>query len=165
MGTRRKSRELVLQMLFQADMGRQSPDDVRRIFWKERSSVDAEARGFAEDLFRVATDRTEEVDKLIEGHAEHWRMDRMAAVDRNILRAAVAELLGFPATPRAVIINEALEIARKFSSPESVQFVNGVLDSVGRELEMSGRTGIAHGASPQKLPARRPASASRFHSN
>ncbi len=67
-------------------------------------------------------------------------MDRMAAVDRNILRAAVAELLGFPATPRAVIINEALEIARKFSSPESVQFVNGVLDSVGRELEMSGRT-------------------------
>jgi len=67
-------------------------------------------------------------------------MDRMAAVDRNILRAAVAELLGFPATPRAVIINEALEIARKFSSPESVQFINGVLDSVGRELEMSGRT-------------------------
>ena len=64
----------------------------------------------------------------------------MAAVDRNILRAAVAELLGFPATPRAVIINEALEIARKFSSPESVQFINGVLDSVGRELEMSGRT-------------------------
>jgi len=140
MGTRRKSRELVLQMLFQADMGRQSPDDVRRIFWKERSSVDAEARGFAEDLFRVATDRTEEVDKLIEGHAEHWRMDRMAAVDRNILRAAVAELLGFPATPRAVIINEALEIARKFSSSESVLFINGVLDSVGRELEMSGRT-------------------------
>src|SRR6184192_4481315 len=117
MGTRRKSRELVLQMLFQADMGRQSPDDVRRIFWKERSSVDAEARGFAEDLFRVATDRTEEVDKLIEGHAEHWRMDRMAAVDRNILRAAVAELLGFPATPRAVIINEALESRVSFPAP------------------------------------------------
>lgn len=62
-------------------------------------------------------------------------MDRMAAVDRNLLRAAIAELLGFPATPRAVVINEALEIARKFSSPESVQFINGVLDSVGRELE------------------------------
>jgi transcription antitermination protein NusB len=62
-------------------------------------------------------------------------MERMAAVDRNILRAAVAEFLGFPQTPRAVVINEAIEIARKFSSPESVQFINGVLDSVGRELE------------------------------
>jgi N utilization substance protein B len=134
MGTRRKSRELVLQMLFQADMGKQSADDVRRTFWKERDSVDADVRGFAEDLFRVALDRTREIDSLIEGHAEHWRMDRMAAVDRNILRSAVAELLGFPATPRAVVINEALEIARRFSSPESVQFINGVLDSVGKQI-------------------------------
>jgi N utilization substance protein B len=62
-------------------------------------------------------------------------MERMAVVDRNLLRAAVAELLGYPETPRAVVINEALEIARKFSSPESVQFLNGVLDSVGKELE------------------------------
>ena len=62
-------------------------------------------------------------------------MDRMATVDRNVLRSAVAELMGFPSTPRAVVNNEALEIARKFSSPESVQFINGVLDSVGRELE------------------------------
>jgi N utilization substance protein B len=135
MGTRRKSRELALQMLFQADMGRQEADDVRRTFWNERNAIDADVRGFANDLFRVARDRTAEIDGLIERHAEHWRMDRMAAVDRNVLRAAVAELLGFPTTPRAVIINEALEIARKFSSPESVQFINGVLDSVGRELE------------------------------
>ena len=134
MGTRRKSRELVLQMLFQADMGKQEADDVRRVFWNERKDIGPEVQGFAEDLFRVATDRTVEIDGLIEGHAEHWRMDRMAAVDRNILRAAVAELLGFPATPRAVIINEALEIARKFSGPESIQFINGVLDSVGRDL-------------------------------
>jgi N utilization substance protein B len=135
MGTRRKSRELVLQMLFQADMGRQKADDVRRTFWHERDDVDHEVRGFAEDLFRVASDRTSEIDRLIEGHAENWRMERMAAVDRNVLRAAVAELLAFPTTPRAVVINEALEIARKFSSPESVQFINGVLDSVGRDLE------------------------------
>jgi N utilization substance protein B len=135
MGTRRKSRELVLQMLFQADMGKQTPEDVRRVFWKGRDSVDSDVQGFAEDLFRVATDRTAEIDKLIESHAEHWRMERMAAVDRNVLRAAVAELLGFPKTPRAVIINEALEIARKFSAPESVQFINGVLDSVGKDLE------------------------------
>ena len=135
MGTRRKSRELVLQMLFQADMGRQTPDEVRRTFWREHDSAQDDVRGFAEDLFRAATDRTAEIDGLIERHAEHWRMERMATVDRNVLRSAVAELMGFPATPRAVVINEALEIARKFSSPESVQFINGVLDSVGKELE------------------------------
>jgi N utilization substance protein B len=116
-------------------MGRQSADEVRRTFWKERDSVADDVRGFADDLFRVASERTAEIDGLIERHAEHWRMERMAAVDRNLLRAAVAELLGFPSTPRAVVINEALEIARKFSSPESVQFINGVLDSVGREVQ------------------------------
>ena len=118
MGTRRKSRELALQMLFQADMGKQGPETVRKTFWAERSNVESEVRGFAEDLFRVASDRATEVDGLIEKHAQHWRMDRMAAVDRNILREAVAEFLGYPQTPRAVVINEALEIARKFSTPD-----------------------------------------------
>jgi len=135
MGTRRKSRELALQMLFQADMGKQAAPDVRRTFWAERNTVAEDVRGFAEDLFRVAIDRAPEIDQMIERHAQHWRMDRMAAVDRNIIRAAVAEFMGYPATPKAVIINEALEIARKFSSPESLQFINGVLDSVGKELE------------------------------
>ena len=135
MGTRRKSRELLLQMLFQADMGKQGIDDVRRTFWAERGTVDADSRGFADDLFRVAIDRAGEIDKLIEGHAEHWRMERMAAVDRNLLRGSVAEFIGYPTTPKPIIINEALEIARKYSSPESVQFINGVLDSVARELE------------------------------
>ncbi len=133
-GTRRKSRELALQMLFQLDLGRQDPEQVRRTFWSERKDLDEKVRGFADDLFRVACERREEVDQVIERNAEHWRMDRMAAVDRNLLRAGVAELLGFPKTPPAVIINEALEIARRFSTPESVQFVNGVLDSVAREL-------------------------------
>jgi transcription antitermination protein NusB len=135
MGTRRKSRELALQMLFQADMGRQQPEQVRHTFWGAHESVSEDVRGFTEDLFRVAMDHSQDIDDLIARHAENWRMDRMAAVDRNLLRAAVAELIGFPATPRAVVINEALEIARKFSGPESVQFINGVLDSVGRELE------------------------------
>ena len=135
MGTRRKSRELALQMLYQADLGEQTPDDVRKTFWKGRGEVEREVQGFAEDIFRVAQDRSAEIDKLIQGHAENWRMDRMAAVDRNVLRAAVAELIGFPQTPRAVVINEAIEIARKFSAPESAQFINGVLDSIGKELE------------------------------
>lgn len=137
MGTRRKSREMALQMLFQADMGKQSADQVRRTFWAEHGAASHHVRGFADDLFRVAMDRAGDIDGLIEKHAEHWRMERMAVVDRNLLRAAVAELLGYPETPRAVVINEALEIARKFSSPESVQFLNGVLDSVGKELEKS----------------------------
>jgi len=122
-------------MLFQWDMGKQSPEVVRKTFWGERGEVDAETRGFADDLFNIAVERQQEIDELIQKHAQHWRMERMAAVDRNILRAAVAEFLGYPQTPRAVVINEAIEIARKFSSPESIQFINGVLDSVGRDLE------------------------------
>ncbi|HKD13156.1 MAG TPA: transcription antitermination factor NusB [Candidatus Angelobacter sp.] len=146
MGTRRKSRELCLQMLFQGDMGKQSPEEVRKTFWNERSTLDDETRGFADDLFRVATERHQEIDDIIQRHAQHWRVERMAAVDRNVLRCSVAEFLGYPATPRPVVINEALEIARKFSSPESVQFINGVLDSVGKELTS---------ASPR--PSRKPA--------
>lgn len=133
MGTRRKSRELALQMLFQADMGKQEAEHVRKTFWNERAS-EGEARGFADDLFRVATERLTEIDEIIQKHAEHWRLDRMAAVDRNVLRTAVAELLGYPRTPPPVIINEALEIARRYSTPESVHFINGVLDSIAKEL-------------------------------
>ena len=133
-GTRRKSRELALQMLFQLDMGKQTTDEVRQTFWSERRDLDEKVRGFADDLFLVAAQREAEIDQIIERNAEHWRMNRMAAVDRNVLRAGVAEFLGFPETPRPVVINEALEIARRFSTPESVQFINGVLDSVAREL-------------------------------
>jgi len=122
-------------MLFQADMGQQSKEEVRRTFWRERAEVERETRGFADDLFGLASDRAEEIDGIIERHAANWRMDRMAAVDRNILRLGAAELLGYPETPRPVVINEALEIARRFSTAESVQFINGVLDSVARELE------------------------------
>ena len=133
-GTRRKSRELALQMLFQLDMAKQAPDQVRKTFWSERKDLDEKVRAFADDLFRIAQERGPEIDQIIERNAEHWRMDRMAAVDRNLLRAGIAEFLGFPKTPRPVVINEALEIARRFSTPESVQFINGVLDSVAKEL-------------------------------
>lgn len=121
-------------MVFQADMGKQTPEQVRKTFWQERKDLEEEVRGFADDLFRVASDHSDEIDKLIEAHAQNWRLDRMAAVDRNLMRTAVAEFIGFPKTPAPVVINEALEIARKFSSPESVNFINGVLDSVAKEL-------------------------------
>ena len=136
-GTRRKSRELALQMLFQMDMGKQSPDHVEKTFWAERKDLEEDVRSFAIDLFHVADERHAEIDQIIEKHAEHWRMDRMAAVDRNILRGACAEFLGFPKTPKPVVINESLEIARRYSSPESVQFINGVLDSVARDLDQA----------------------------
>lgn len=134
-GTRRKSRELALQMLFQLDMGKQTADEVRKTFWNERRDLDSKVRGFADDLFRVAAERQAEIDQIVERNAEHWRMDRMAAVDRNVLRCGVAEMLGFADTPKPVVINEALEIGRRFSTPESVTFINGVLDSVARELD------------------------------
>jgi len=134
MGTRRKSRELTMQMLFQGDLGKQTPDEVRGLFWSSRDDVDAETRGFAEDLYRVATTRQVEVDALIEAHAQNWRLERMAVVDRNLLRGAVAEMLGYPNTPAAIIINESLEIARRYAAPESVQFLNGVLDAIARDV-------------------------------
>jgi N utilization substance protein B len=134
MGTRRKSRELTMQMLFQGDLGKQTPDEVRSLFWRSRDDVDAETRGFAEDLYRLATVRQAEVDTLIESHAQNWRIERMAVVDRNLLRAAVAEMLGYPNTPAAIIINESLEIARRYAAPESVQFLNGVLDAISRSV-------------------------------
>lgn len=134
MGKRRKSRELAMQMLFQADLGRQSAEQVQRTFWQAREKIDSGTQGFAEDLFRVAVARQDEIDGYIEQASQHWRLKRMAAVDRNLLRAAIAEMLEYSATPLPVIINEALEIARLYSAPESIQFLNGVLDAVARAL-------------------------------
>jgi transcription antitermination protein NusB len=132
-GKRRKSRELAMQMLFQADVGKQNPDEVRKTFWQAREEVENDTRGFCEDLFRVAMAREEEIDSIIERHSANWKLNRMPAVDRNVLRMAIAELIGFPGTPPPIVINEALEIARRYSAPESINFLNGVLDAIARE--------------------------------
>jgi transcription antitermination protein NusB len=133
--TRRKSRELAMQMLFQQDMGKQSPEQVRETFWKAGDdTVDAEVRGFAEDLFRVATLNIEQIDDLIAANAKNWRLERLAAVDRNVLRMAIGEMIGFKGTPFPIVINEALEIARRYTAPESINFLNGVLDAVAHSL-------------------------------
>jgi transcription antitermination protein NusB len=134
MGTRRKSRELTMQMLFQGDLGKQNPEEVRKLFWASRDDVDQETRGFAEDLYRVASSRQAEVDSLIERHSQNWRLERMPVVDRNLLRAAIAEMLAYPNTPAPIIINESLEVARRYAAPESIHFLNGVLDAVARDL-------------------------------
>lgn len=134
MGTRRKSREMAMQMLFQGDLGKQTPEQVRKLFWGSREDVDAETRGFAEDLYRIATSRQPEIDELIEAHSQNWRIERMAVVDRNLIRAAVAEMLAYPATPAPIIINESLEIGRLYAAPESIHFLNGVLDAIARDI-------------------------------
>jgi len=123
-----------MQMLFQADLGKQTPDQVRATFWKAGDPVDDAVRGFAEDLFRVANENREKIDELLAKHSQHWRLERMPAVDRNLLRMAVAEMLGFKGTPFPIVINEALEIARRYSAPESINFLNGMLDSIAKSL-------------------------------
>ena len=136
MGSRRKARECALQMLFAADVAEMPPDDVVRSYWAElgESELDETARAFATRLATGTLSNLEQLDERIRSRAEHWRISRMAVVDRNILRLAVYEFLYEP-TPRTVAINEALEIARRFSTYEATQFINGILDAIKRDLD------------------------------
>ena len=123
-------------MLFQWDLGKDPPDTVERLFWSNtRWLEDDVLRGFANQLFRGTVGAAVEIDRLIASHAENWRLERMPAVDRNILRLGTYEMTHCGETPPVVVINEALEIARRFSGEESVLFVNGVLDSIRKALE------------------------------
>ena len=136
MGSRRKARECALQMLFAADVAEMPADDVVRSYWAElgESDLDTTARDFATRLALQTLSNLELLDERIRSRAEHWRISRMAVVDRNILRLAVYEFLYEP-TPRTVAINEALEIARRFSTYEATQFINGILDAIKRDLD------------------------------
>lgn len=138
MGSRRKARECALQMLFAADVGGATtrPDELVRAYWDElgEAEMDEGAREFATRLVMGALAHIAEMDERIRSRAEHWRIARMAVVDRNILRMAVYEFLYEP-TPRTVAINEALEIARRFSTYEATQFINGILDAIKRDLD------------------------------
>ena len=133
MGLRRTARECALQMLYQHDVGKQAPETILDSFW-EMNEQPEKVRAFATELVRGTISRIKEIDRLIQGHTKNWRLSRMAAVDRNVLRLAVFELLSDAKTPDTVVINEALEIAKKFSTNESAQFVNGVLDSIKNDL-------------------------------
>ncbi|HEV7646385.1 MAG TPA: transcription antitermination factor NusB [Pyrinomonadaceae bacterium] len=136
MGTRRKARECALQMLFAADVTGVLPDTLSDEFWSELDDGDADqaTRDFADNLAKGTIEKVNEIDELIRSRAEHWRIPRMAVVDRNILRMAVYEFVYEP-TPRTVVINEALEIARRFSTYEATQFINGILDAVKHDLD------------------------------
>jgi len=134
MGTRRKSREYALQLLYQWEGERAAPASLLVEFWRGQKTT-APTREFAEQLFQGAVAGLEEIDALLAAHAQHWRLDRMAAIDRNLLRLAVYEMRAFPKTSPAVVINEALEIAKRFSGAESAEFANGILDAVRKSIE------------------------------
>ncbi|MEO8436772.1 MAG: transcription antitermination factor NusB [Pyrinomonadaceae bacterium] len=136
MGSRRKAREYALQMLFAADVSEVRADELVRIYWTELCDSETEepAREFANRLATGTLANLAALDERIRSRAEHWRISRMAIVDRNVLRLAVYEFLHEP-TPRTVTINEALEIARRFSTYEATQFINGILDAIKRDLD------------------------------
>lgn len=136
MGTRRKARECALQMLFAADVAKTQAGVLASDYWKElgEPSMDEATREFSNQLTAGTLREIEKTDETIRTRAEHWRIERMAIVDRNVLRLAVYEFL-FTDTPHTVIINEALEIARRFSTFEATQFINGILDAIKHDLE------------------------------
>jgi N utilization substance protein B len=123
-------------MLFAADVSTTRVDELVRTYWTELGDADVEpsARDFATRLAAGTLAHVQELDERIRSRAEHWRISRMAIVDRNILRLAVYEFIHEP-TPRTVAINEALEIARRFSTYEATQFINGILDAIKRDLD------------------------------
>lgn len=131
--SRRKGRETALQMLFQCDLSGFSPRETKTLFWL-CNKVPAEERRFANSLFREVQANLKEIDELISGHSRNWKLDRMSAVDRNTIRMAIAEFL-FLASPRAVVTDEAVQIAKKFGTEKSGSFVNGILDAVLEEIE------------------------------
>jgi N utilization substance protein B len=127
MSQRHKSREYALQMLFQWEMGKQEPSLIEEGFWKNVASQKS-TRDFANQLFENAAARAVEIDPIISAHAKNWRIERMPAIDRAILRLSLTELRT-SGTPSKVVINEALELAKKFSSEDAAGFINGILDA------------------------------------
>ncbi len=133
MASRRKARECALQLLYQWEGDRPEPASLLAEFWKSREEP-AATRKFAEQLFLGTVAALDEIDPLVAAHSEHWKLERMAAIDRSLLRLAVYEMRTRADVSPAVVINEALEIARRFSSADSVEFINGVLDAVHKTL-------------------------------
>jgi len=129
MGRRRRAREFALQVLFQIDLTGGARDEVLGQFWS-RQDAEPDVRAFAERLVHGVVDRRAEIDARIVDAADHWRIERMGVVDRNVLRIAVYEFGSEEGTPKAVVIDEAIEIAKRFGSEGSGGFINGILDSI-----------------------------------
>jgi transcription antitermination protein NusB len=130
---RSKSREFALQMLFQWDMSPQEPAKLETKFWRAAKAADS-TRAFANRLFEGAAKNVTALDELIVKHADNWRFERLAAIDRAVLRLAIQELR-VADTPFKVVLNEAVDLAKKYSSEESGAFVNGILDAVYKSMQ------------------------------
>ena len=136
MGPRRKARELAIQLLYQHDLTHTDPHEAMALFW-EHFPVAPGVREFCSQLVLGTLERLAVIDELLAEASEHWTLSRMSAVDRNILRLAAHELLDRPDIPPSVSIDEAIEIAKKYSTPDAAVFINGVLDRIKRMLPAS----------------------------
>lgn len=136
MPSRHQAREYALQMLYQSEVGGASMPDVVAHFW-QREEVPEDVRRFAERLALGTINDLPEIDRLLRESIENWRLERLGTVDRSVLRLAVHEFLHEPDTPRIVIIDEAIELAKRFGGEESGQFVNGILDALRKRLEVT----------------------------
>ena len=136
---RHRARESALQILYQWDLGKLEVEQAAETFfaeqWPDAHPPPDDFRAFASALARETVARLDVIDRLIADTAERWRPERMAVVDRLVLRMAVCELIRDPGTPHAVVINEALELARTFSTEDAVKFINGMLDAIRKKLE------------------------------
>ena len=133
MGKRRKSREIIIQVLYQMDMSDGDAEENFNLFWQHFNPSD-ELKEFSQEIVQGVCKHREEIDALIEKHSKHWRLRRMPIIDKNILRSAIFELMFCPDTPVKVIINEAIELGKKFSSGKSAPFINGILDKVSHQI-------------------------------
>jgi transcription antitermination protein NusB len=134
----RQARDVAVQMLYQWEVGRLTVPEVAESFWRIGEigePISERARERAEQLVRGTVEHVGQIDRILEEASRNWRLDRMPVVDRLILRLGIYELLHDPDTPRAVVIDEAIELARRFSTEEAVPFVNGVLDAVKDRIE------------------------------
>ncbi len=136
MGARRKARELALQMLFQYDMSGNEPDMIVTTF-EDLQKSKPNTREFATRIFHGTVEHIKEIDEIIQQQAENWRLSRMAVVDRNIIRMSVYEFLHESDTPKLVIIDEAIEIAKRFGTQKSSQFINGILDGILKRYNLA----------------------------
>lgn len=141
LGMRRKARESALQVLYQLDGGSQMTVEQALAYYWESFDGDAEARAFADRLVRGTQTQLAAIDDIITKSSKNWRLERMARVDRNILRLAVYELKYESEIPPRVTINEAIEVAKRFGTAESSAFVNGILDRIAQDLGADGKRG------------------------
>lgn len=138
MGKRRKARESAVQILYQLEFDESPIDKAIDGFWKNRRAAE-DVKSYSRWLVEGILGSREEIDRAIQSVSEHWRIQRMAVVDRNILRLAAFELLHDPSVAPAIVIDEAIEIAKKFSGPEAAVFVNGILDALMRKRPGAGK--------------------------